>query len=44
MFQESNVLPPERGKQHEVHLQLDASLLNIGLNNMSVLENEGIKK
>lgn len=31
-------------KKHEVHLQQDASLLNIGMNKMLVLENAGIKK
>jgi len=44
MFQESDMLPSKRGKQHEVQLQQDASLLNIGMNKVSVLENAGIKK
>jgi len=44
MFLESNVLPPKRGKQHEVQLQQDDSLLNIGMNKFPVLENAGIKK
>lgn len=44
MFQDSNMLPPKRGKQHEVHLQHNASLFNIGMNKMSVLNNAKIKK
>lgn len=44
MFQEFDMLHSKRGKQHEVQLQQDASLLNISMNKMPVLENERIKK
>jgi len=43
MFQESNKLPPKRGKQNEVNLQQDASLLNIGVNKMLVLKHAEVK-
>lgn len=38
MFQESNMLPPKIGKQNEVNSQQRASLLNTGVNKMSMLE------
>ena len=44
MFHESNMLPPKRGKQCEVHSQQDASLLNIGMNKMLVLKNARVKQ
>ena len=44
MFQVSNMLPPKRGKQNEVNLQQDASLLNIGVNKMSVLKYAEVKE
>ena len=44
MFQESNKLPLKRGKQNEVNLQQDASLLNIDVNKMSMLENVDVKE
>ena len=44
MFQESNMLPRKRGKQCEIHLHQDASLLNIGMNKMPLLKNARVKK
>ena len=44
MFQESNMFPPKRGKQYEVKLQQNASLLNISMNKMPVVKNLGVKK
>jgi len=43
MFQEPKGLPPKRGIQHEIHLQKDTTLPNIGMYIMSILENEKIK-
>ena len=44
MFQESNKFPPKRGKQNEMQLQHDASLLNIGVNKMPLLESAEVKE
>ena len=44
MFQEPKVLPPKRGIQHEIQLQQDCPLLNIGMYRMSILESLEIKK
>ena len=38
------MLPPKRGKQNEVNLQQDASLLNIGVNKMLVLKHAEVKE
>ena len=37
-------MPPKREVQHEIQLQSDASLPNIGMYRLSVIENEEIKK
>jgi len=39
MFQEPERLPPKIGIQHEIQLQQDVPLPNIGMYRMSVLEN-----
>ena len=39
LFQESKGLPPKREIQHEIHLQQDAPLPNIGIYRSSVIEN-----
>jgi hypothetical protein len=44
MFQEPKGLPPKRGSQHEIQLQQDCPLPNIGMYRMSVTENAEIKK
>ena len=44
MFQEPRGLPPKREIQHEIHLQHDAPLPNIGMYRMSTIEMEEIKK
>jgi len=44
MFQEPKGLPPKREIQHEIHLQHDAPLANIGMYRMSTIEMVEIKK
>jgi hypothetical protein len=44
IFQEPTGLPPKREIQHEIQLQQDAPLPNIGMYRLSVLENAEIKK
>jgi hypothetical protein len=44
MFKEPKGLPPKRGIQHEIQLQQDCPLPNIGMNRMSIMENADIKK
>jgi hypothetical protein len=44
MFKELKGLPPKRGIQHEIQLQQDCPLPNIGMYRMSVMENAKIKK
>jgi hypothetical protein len=44
MFQEPKRLPSKRGIQHEIQLQQDYPLPNIGMYRMSVMENVEIKK
>ena len=44
MFQEPKGLPPKRAIQHEIQLQQDCPLPNIGMYRMSVMENVEIKK
>jgi hypothetical protein len=44
MFKEPKGLPPQRGIQHEIQLQQDCPLPNIGMYRMSVMENAEIKK
>jgi hypothetical protein len=44
MFKEPKGLPPRRGIQHEIQLQQDCPLPNIGMYRMSVTENDEIKK
>jgi hypothetical protein len=44
MFKEPKGLPPKRGIQHEIQLQQDCPLPNIGMYRMSVMENVEIKK
>ena len=44
MFQEPNGLPPKRGIQHEIQLQQDVPLPNIGMYHMSIMESLEIKK
>jgi hypothetical protein len=44
MFKEPKGLPPKRGIQHEIQLQQDCPLPNIGMYRMSVMENTEIKK
>jgi hypothetical protein len=43
MFKEPKGLPPKRGIQHEIQLQQDCPLPNIGMYRMSVMENAEIK-
>ena len=43
MFQEPKGLPPKRGIQHEIQLQQDCPLPNIGMYKMSVMESIEIK-
>ena len=44
MFQEPKGLHPKREIQHEIHLQHDAPLPNIGMHRMLTIEMEEIKK
>jgi hypothetical protein len=44
IFQEPKGLPPRRGIQHEIQLQQDCPVPNIGMYRMSVMENAEIKK
>ena len=44
MFKEPKGLPSKRGIQHEIQLQQDCPLPNIGMYRMSVMENTEIKK
>ena len=44
LFQEPKGLPPKRGIQHEIHLQHDAPLPNIGMYRMSSIKIQEIKK
>ena len=44
LFQEPKGLPPKREIQHEIHLQQDAPLLNIGMYRSSIIENAEMKK
>ena len=39
LFQEPKGLPPKREIQHEIHLQKDAHVPNIGMYRYSVIEN-----
>ena len=39
LFQEPKGLPPKREIQHEIHLQWDAPLPNIGMYMSSIIEN-----
>jgi len=44
VFQEPKGLPPKRGIQHEIQLQQDCPLPNIGMYRMSIMESLEIKK
>ena len=44
MFQEQKEFPPKRGIQHQIQLQQDFILPNIGMYTMSVMESVEIKK
>jgi hypothetical protein len=44
IFQELDGLPPKREIQHEIHLQHDYSLPNVGMYRMSIVEMTEIKK
>ena len=44
MFHEPSGLPPKRGIQHEIQLQQDVLLPNIGMFRMSIMESLEIKK
>jgi hypothetical protein len=44
IFKEPKGLPSKRGVQHEIQLQQDSPLPNIGMYKMSVMENAEIKK
>jgi hypothetical protein len=44
IFQVPKVLPPKRQVEHEIQLQQDVPLPNIGMYRLSVLENSEIKK
>ena len=44
LFQEPKGLPPKREIEHEIYLQQDAPLPNVGMYRLSVLENAEIKK
>jgi hypothetical protein len=44
IFQEPDGLPPKREIQHEIHLQQDSPLPNVGMYRMSILEMTEIKK
>ena len=43
MFQEPKGFPPKRGIQHEIQLQQDVPLPNIGMYCMSIMESLEIK-
>ena len=43
MFQEQKGLPPKKGIQHEIQLQQDVPLSNIGMYHMSNMESLEIK-
>jgi hypothetical protein len=44
VFQELDQLPPKREIQHEIHLQQDSPLPNVGMYRMSIVEMTEIKK
>ena len=44
LFQEPKGIPPKREIEHEIYLQQDAPLPNIGMYRLSALENAEIKK
>jgi hypothetical protein len=44
IFQEPDGLPPKREIQHEIHLQQDSPLPNVGMYRMSVVDMKEIKK
>ena len=44
IFQELSGLPPKREIQHEMHLQYDAPLPNVGMYRLSIVEMAYIKK
>ena len=44
IFQEPSGLPPKREIQHEIHLQQDVPLPNVGMYRMSAVEMIEIKK
>jgi hypothetical protein len=44
LFQEPEGLPHKREIQHEIHLQQDAPLPNVGMYRSSIIENAEIKK
>jgi hypothetical protein len=44
IFQEPDGLPPKREIQHEIHLQQDCPLCNVGMHRMSIVEMKEIKK
>jgi hypothetical protein len=44
LFQEPTGLPPKRGVEHEIYLQQDAPLPNIGMYRSSMIESAEIKK
>jgi len=44
IFQEPGGLPPKREIQHEIHIQQDVSLPNLGMYKMSTVEVAEIKK
>ena len=44
MFQEPKEFPPKRGIQHEIRLQQDVPLPNIGMYHISTMESLEIKK
>ena len=44
MFQEQTGFPPKREIQHEIQLQQDCPLPNIGMYRMSIMENVEIKR
>lgn len=44
LFQEPKGLPPKREIEHEIYLQQDAPLPNIGMSRLSALENVEIRK
>ena len=44
MFKEPKIKPPKQEIQHEIQLQSNAPLPNIGMYHLSVIENEEINK